>query len=299
MADFEKIEERLISGKGVLKVPVDKTKNRMSVLYLDVVREPRNKYVNKNWNPSKSKYAFLTFLRDDYVIAEASLEYGRQSFDTISDWSGQTLIALKCAYEGILTTFFNLGNALLLPSISYEDQIKDYENLRTGWEEVRIACYADTAIQARLYRLVYDTCNPDKDQQKKPPPPPPPLPKVPPGTPIGDISPPYDEDTNDDDNTVPFPTDDIPAPEPEFPECTVLQVTLKSIGDQLGEYIQTYRLYAPFEGARPSPTEQGAIEAFCAGAKPGQCLPPAAWRKIDKAVGNILSVEVLSVVAEP
>jgi len=227
VAEFEKIEERLISGRGVLKVPVNKTKNRMSVLYLDVVRPPRNAYLNKNWNPNRGRYAFLSFLRDDYVISTASMEFTREAYDTISDGSGQTLIAVKCAYEGILQTFTNLGNALLLPSISYQDLIKDYENLRTGWEEVRIQCYADTAIQARLYRLVYDTCDPTKDQQRKPPPPPPPLPRLPAGTPIGDISNGYDGG-DDDGNTVPYDYDDQPYVPPPLPPNTRLKWNLST-----------------------------------------------------------------------
>ncbi len=182
--------------------------------------------------------------------------------------------------------------------ISKVDLIKDYEYLSLHWDEVLIKCYADTALQVRFYSLIHDTCDPDKDKKKEPPPPPPPLPKVPPGEPISSISPPYDDEEGSE-NTEPFDGDEFEPGEPEYAECTVLLVMLRSIGDQLGTYDQTYRLYAPFEGARPSPTEQGAIEAFCAGAKPGQCLPPAAWRKVDKAVGNILSVEVLSVTVDP
>ncbi len=300
MAELELIVERLVSGKGVVKLPKqdEAAKIRYLILYADVARDPINRYLNYNYNPPKGRYATMTFLRNGYVIDERTLDYEKQSWDGVQDIAGQALIAVKCAYSGILQTFINLGLALALPPISVTDTIKDYESLYLSWDEIRVKCYADTAVRFRLYTKDYDTCEPDKDKQDRPLPPPPPPPKVPAGTPL-EVDPPYDEDTSDDGNTDPFEDDTIPEPPPEYPECTVLAVVLKSIGDQLGEYIQTYRLYAPFEGARPSPTEQGAIEAFCAGAKPGLCVPPAAWRKVDKAVGNILSVEVISVTPEP
>jgi len=208
MAQCEQIEERLISGTGVLRVPVAAVQNRMSILYLSVIRPPRSRYLNNNWNPPRGKYAFLTYLRNGYVIGTADMEFERQSYDGVADIAGQTLIAVKCAYEGILISFANLGTALNLNVVSVQDLIKDYENLNLAWDEVRIKCYADTAVQARLFRLVYDTCNPDKDDQRKPPPPTPPLPPVPPGTPIGSISPPYDRFTNDNNTTQPYPGDE-------------------------------------------------------------------------------------------
>jgi len=217
MADYELVEERLISGKGVLRVPDNPVKNRSAVLYLDVIREPRNKYVNLNWNPYRSRFASLVFRRDDYVIGTATMEFEQQAYDSIADISGQNLIAIKCMYEGILISFVNLAVAQGFVLTSYTDLIKDYESLSLGWEEVLIQCYADTAIQARLYRLEYDFCDPDKNKQRKPPPPPPRLPKVPPGTSIGDISRPYDDD-DDDGNTVPYEGDDTPPPPPEMPE---------------------------------------------------------------------------------
>lgn len=227
MAEYELIQERLISGKGVLKIPGDKKKLRHYILYSDVIRSPRNAYLNKNWNPDKGKYAFITFIRNEYVIAEIPIEYKRQSIDGIADIAGQTLIAVKCAYEGTLVTLANLGLSLGAPPLSYQDLIKDYENLNLTWDEIRIACYADTALQLRLYKRNYDTCNADKDDQPPPPPPPPPLPPVPPGTPIADISPPYDRTDNDDGNSTPFPGDDVPPPPPPVPEsCDICLVTI-------------------------------------------------------------------------
>lgn len=233
MADYELIEDRLISGRGVLKVGESNVKRRHSILYLDVVRLPRNPYLNNNYNPPRGKYAFLTFIREGYVVADASMEYRRQLVESVHDVAGQTLIAVKCAYDGLLTSLEVLSAALGLTVYPRTDLIKDYENLQLGWDEVRFSCYADTAIQARLYTLQYDSCTGDRDDQKKPPTPPAPLPLVPIGTPIGDISAPYDDDTSDDGNTAPYPGDEIP-PDPNEPpglDCAKYTVVVRVYTD--------------------------------------------------------------------
>jgi len=220
MAEWQLIESRLVSGKGVLKVPAINNKFRATILYADLVRPPRNRYLNKNWNPERGKYAFLTFIRNEYVINHDAMEFERQSWDGIQDISGQTLIAVKCAYDGILQTFVNLSIALAstpggvgLQPISKVDLIKDYENLANSWQEVRINCYADTAVQFRLFTLKYDSCTADRDDEKPPPPPPAPPPRIPAGTPITTISAPYDPFGNDNGNTAPFTGDGNTAPQ--------------------------------------------------------------------------------------
>lgn len=220
MAEWEIVQERLISGKGVLKVPTDAVKNRAYVLFATVVRQPKNKYLNFNWNPARSRYGNMVFLREGYVIDTLPIEFPKQVFDGVNDISGQTLIAIKCAYEGILQTFVNLGNGLAgtpggigLSVTPITDLIKDYENLRLAWDEIRLQCYADTAISLRLSRLKYDTCDEDKDKDKPPPPPPDPIEPIEPGTPI-ETDEPYDEDTSDDGNTKPFPGDEPLPPTP-------------------------------------------------------------------------------------
>lgn len=214
MAEWETIQERRISGKGVLKVPTDVVKNRAFVLFATVIREPRNRYANYNYNPPKSRYASLTFLRQGYVLDVLPMEYSTQVWDGVNDISGQTLIAVKCAYQGILQTFYNLSIALAatpggqgLTPLTITDLIKDYESLRLAWDEIRVQCYADTGISLRLDRLKYDVCEPEKDRDKPPPPPPPPIPPVPPGEPF-ENDPAYDEDTQDDNNSQPFPGDE-------------------------------------------------------------------------------------------
>lgn len=287
MADPELIQERLISGRGVLKVPSDVKKNRYTVLYLDVIRQPVNKYANLNWNPARGRYAQLVFLRKDYVIGTRAMEFPREAYDGVADIAGQTLIAVKCAYAGILQTFTNFANALSLPVISVTNLIEEYENLRLGWDEVRIICYADTAIQARLYKIPYDVCNPDYDDQQEPPPPPPPRPPVPPGTPIADISDPYEGD-NDGGDTVPFPGDDFPPP--PIPDCTVVTITI-DYQRLLDGSTSPQRLVvlgqAPVDDVYIDEVVSGGSSIFVVdrGGPPAPCSPTPITRRVDRGLG--------------
>lgn len=219
MAEYELIQQRNISGRGVLRVPTDVRKNRSFVLYASVFRTPLNPYLNLNYNPPRGRYGTLVFLRDGYVISSEPIEYKKHVFDGVNDMSGQTLLALKCAYDGMLESVYRLSvnlsftpGGIGLNAVNYTNGIADYVNLRLAWDECRLVCYADTAIQLTLYRLVYDVCNDNFDIDLAPPIPDP-IADIPPGTPIEGIDPAYD-DENDEGNTSPFPGDGPATPPP-------------------------------------------------------------------------------------
>lgn len=216
MASFEKIEERLISGKGLLRMPSSASKYRVFILYLDMVRPASSAYGNFTWNPPKGRFCNLTFRRERYIVSQDTMEFTRQSYTFVNDPAGQAMIAVKCAYQGILQSFANIATAQGLTVISVVDLIKNFENLALVWDEVLIGCVTDYAIQARLYGMKYDTCNPESDKSNKPPVPPPPLPRVPPRTPIADISDAYDGGT-DGGFTVPNPIDEPSANQEQPP----------------------------------------------------------------------------------
>ena len=283
MATLESLGERIISGKGVLKVPDVDASYRYYLMLVNVIREPKNLYQSYEWNPTKSMYARLVFRRDKYVLFDDKVEYDGQCFQYINDISGQALIAVKCAYDGILQSFVNLINGLAgtpggvgIFVEGVTDLIKDYENLDLGWDEVLFRCYSSTALQVRFYGLKYDVCDPDKDKKHRPPPPPPPLPKVPPDTPIGDISPPYEGD--DDGNTAPFDGDTSPAP-PELPgvNCQAYRITVRIFspgigGETPGQQDFTSEVYGEIEIAlRDDPTPTRAYLRHH-GATTGACL---------------------------
>lgn len=247
MAEFELIQTRNISGKGMLRLPSDSKKRRMGILYASVLRPPTSPYYNLNYSPKRSRYAYLTFLRNDYVIADGSIEYEQQSFDVVTDLTGQNLIALKCAYKGILQTFQNFAQAQNLFLESITDTIKDYEYLDLAWDEVRVTCYADTALQLQLYALPFDKCDDESDKPKRPPKPPPPPAPVPPGTPLDGLDPPYEDEENPDNFTEPYPGDDN-NPFPFGEECTQYDITLRVIPFVGDPIVLTFRMFGEVEG---------------------------------------------------
>lgn len=268
MAEWELIQDRVLSGKGVLQVPTDVRKGRLYLLFTDVIRDPSNRYLNFAWNPPRGRYGTLVFLRNKYVVSTASIDFERQCYDGINDISGQNLLAIKCAYSGILQTFFNLGNALALPSISVTNAISEYESLSLSWDEVRLVAYADTALQLRLYRIGYDVCDEATNDTLNAPITESPIEKVPPGSPFPN-SEPYDGE-NDDGNSQPFPGD-------EFDdglvggECEILTVQYQYL--VIGAGAPTVRSAALFGeiGAISVSDNQRRVEIQCRGTASGTC----------------------------
>lgn len=218
------LETRVISGKGLVKLDpssYDYKKAKIITVYATVVRRATNEYLNFAYNPPRSRYATLVYLRDGYVLKEVPMEFGYQAMDWYPEMSAQTLLAVECAYDGILTSFANLGTALGLTVTGVVDQIKDWTWTNLFFDQIKVVCYADTAIRIVVESKLYDLCTDQVGKEAEPPPPPPPSPPpVAPGTPLQDtdipLSEPYEgEDDNGD--TVPHPIDVVPEP-PEFPQ---------------------------------------------------------------------------------
>jgi len=255
MAEFTLLDTRRVSGKGVLKVPPAAFRYRYYTMFIDLLREPSNPYGSLDWNPIRALYARMAFRRDEYVLFDELIQYKKQQFTYVNDSSGQTLIAVKCAYEGILQSFVNLvtglggtpgGVGIFVTGV--ENKIEDFKTLDLGWDEVLFKCYSDTALLIRFYGTDYDRCNPDEDDRDRPPPPPPPPPPLPPGSPIGDLSPPYDPDTSDDGNTAPFEGDETS----EFPfgeSCQEYDVEILITTFASETITGTYRLFGVIDGA--------------------------------------------------
>jgi hypothetical protein len=217
------LETRVISGRGLLRLNAgsnDYKKAKIFTLYIDVIRRPRNEYLNITYNEPQSRYGVIRLYRGGYCVRTLPVETLHQAFDFYYEPSAQSLYAIECAYAGILQTFFNLGNALALPSVIITDHIKDWNHVDLMWDEAKVVCYADTGLRLSVRTKAFDLCPEQTDKEPDPPPPPPEdKPVVPPGTPLNDdsipVSPAYDEDS-DDGETVPYP-DDMP-PLPSFPQ---------------------------------------------------------------------------------
>ena len=192
MAIYQLIEERIISGLGTIRLPDEQSvlDSRVLILLCEAIRPATNRFINNEWFPPRELYARMVFRRAGVVLKSAKMEFPDQMWLDYADMGGQALIAVQCAYKGILQTFFNLGNALNLPSISIQNDIKDYTRLHPAWDEVVFNCYADCAIRASLYSLPYENCGADSGLSQTPFIPPTPPVQVPPGEPI-EVSEPY------------------------------------------------------------------------------------------------------------
>lgn len=229
---FNLIETRQISGVGTINVTsgAEPQGSRIDVLLFDLIRPATNRYRNFNWFPPRERIANVTFRNNTIVVKSAVIEYERQVIYDVADISGQTLIAVQCAYKGILQTFFNLGNALSLPSISVQNDIGAYSRLETPYNQVVVKCYADSAVAVSLFQLNYEQCGSDSGSFQSLTG----LPSPPAQTDPGDTitpSPPYDpNDANE--PYEPSPLDVIPEPEPiELPvgsQCQVLDITYRA-----------------------------------------------------------------------
>jgi hypothetical protein len=283
-ADYTQLEERIISGTGVLRFPSDKQDSRAANLYLDLIRPPSNRYINKNWNPDKGRLATLVFLRDEYVIEEREVVYPQQSFEFVPDISGQTLIAVKCAYEGLLRSYLNLVECIpvCFPT-TVDNFIKDFDSLSNFWDECRIVCYGESAFQVRLMGLSYDTCNEQSRKSRKPKPPSTPTPPpVAPDEPVV-VSPPYAGDVV----TNPYPTDDSTPPLPPTDVCGRYSFTFEygytnADGTNFRETVTRTNVYGRILGVRfqGDSSQQFFVEALhggVAGRDPGACVQPERW----------------------
>lgn len=206
--EFTQISERLVSGTGEIRIPSSNRKGRVYILYVDVIRPPRQEYKNFKWSPTQSLYARVSFLRNRYFVKEDTVTRKSQAFFFVNDIAGQTLIALKCAYQALVDNLAGIRQSLGLPPNPIIDPIEFYTNLLIQPDRLIFSCLDTTSLQLRLFQLKYDVCDPEKDDASDPPPPPPPLPELPPDQPIADISPPY-EDADLPDESNPFPGDEI------------------------------------------------------------------------------------------
>lgn len=198
----ELITTRFISGTGVLSFPESSTNSRFRYCLVDVVRKPTNEYTNRSYPIPKSRYGNILLLQQDYVLGEIPIEYPNMYISGVADITGQNLIAIKCAYEGILESIANLARALNLTVTSVVDLIKEYESLNLLWDELQFSCFADTLIKVSLYSVDYEACDTDSIRQRRFPRFPRKPDPVPPGTPS------YVDAPLDDDNfTEPFPGD--------------------------------------------------------------------------------------------
>ena len=301
MAELELIEDRIVSGRGLLRVPSSVENTRYLRLNIDVIRQVPEPFESFKWSPTRSRYCTLAFMRDGYVTQEEPVDYERRQFEFLADSPGQTLIAVKCAYKGLLETFVNLGNALNLAPFIIANNIEDYENLRLLWDEVQIVCEGSTAVQVRLFALEYDD-NCESSDEKKLPPPPSPLPRINSNESIGSISRPYDRN---DTVTRPNPLDEFEPPPTEGEQCEQYVVTFTATrppNSNLNFQRTIWGEYDP-ESARfeSNPGDNSGARFFfaCRGLTSADCGDFGDKEVNQISQGNFTSVSVVSIVPVP
>lgn len=216
--EFELVEDRIISGRGILQIPQEKIW-RYFRIFIDVFRLPEPDYRNGRWNPDRGEFAKMLWLWDDYVWKEDVIRFEKEVYDYYKDLEVAYLTnMLACSFAsvdgllrfivaqlgGIATTTGTLFATPILRELSQLNFV-----VRDG-----------AAIQVRLYGIKYDEdCPGAEDSGKVQEPPTSGFPPVPNGTPV-EVSAPYVA-PDDNGDTVPGPGDTVePNPgNPQGDEC--------------------------------------------------------------------------------
>lgn len=300
-------ETRRISGRGLFK-RTPQPKDRHFLLYTNLIREPRVNFSNSKYNPDKSEYAKITWLKGGYVLREDVVHFEYQLFQWRVDPTGYLATAIPCMYRSIMDYLDYLAPFVGAPPLVTDPTDPIYvEPLLNNFDEIRIVCRGDAALECELYELEYDWQCPEGEPTPKEPPIPPPSERNPPGTPLEDISPPYDYSTNDDENTSPSDLDEFP-PEPPPPpdDCSLWQIVYRSTlfnGQQIEQIHQfKYPYSSPVIGgtANSEATVQhsGAPAQACStlaystvvqSFSPGAFPPPAVIISIEVASETLIS----------
>lgn len=309
-----KLVERNISGRGIVRIDKDSSdvkESRIISVSTSVLRYPTNRYINNNYNPTRSRYGTMNFMREKSVLLSVPIEFDNQVLDFPPESCYQNIYALICVYDGILRSFANLGTALGLTVIQEENRIKGFRHNDSLFDEIKIVCYADTAITVSVYSVPFDLCE-DEQGNTTPTPPPAPEPpypneepgggRVPVGSPLtGDkaVSPAYDGE-DDDGDTVPFPGDEpTPVePPPEGGSCVqylvVVSYTQVSTGQrQNNGGVRVYGEYIP--QVRVSPVSPRYVEFYCRGVLFTGCQPEMGWYGVADAQTEAADPAIVSI----
>lgn len=231
--------ERVISGKGTIRIDESYNSALSVFLYADLLRDASNKSINTTWNPDKGFYAHITFCVGDYVLYALDMNFKQQVWEILNNQPAQNLLSLICAYDGILDTFVNLGE-LLSFVISRTNLITEHPYLRFVPDRIKFECFAECAIRLTLKGQSLVRCKPGDGTPTPPPNPPlPPPPEVASFIPI-EVSPPY-PDSDGDPDTIPFPTDEFP-PFADLPfgiPCAIYAVTARFTSSSGLNIVQT------------------------------------------------------------
>jgi len=204
---FTEIESRTLSGRGLLELPQE-SEWRWFRLWVNVFRLPSVDFPSSKWNPERSEYAKITYIRQEFVWKEETINYTQQTFDLpVADGASYLGSFLVCALESISTTLAAVGVAVGLPPPTPGD-IAYAEPVAYDIDSIRFVCREDVGLQVTLFGVKYDVaCTGATPNPKNNINPGTLEPSIPPGTPTT-VSSPYTP-PDDDGNTVPASIDPV------------------------------------------------------------------------------------------
>jgi hypothetical protein len=296
----ELIEERIISGRGLILIPSEWKDARRYWLYAQVLRVPEPDYRNNKFPRQKGNYANILWLEKEYVCKEESMTYALQRWDWQGDTSGQVQIDQLCIQkvdaQSLRDAVIALGGTIGLTL--YGRLVP----LTTGYDRIVFECRDGCALSVQLWGQEYDKCS---DRDFTPTPTPEPEPEE--GEPFpNDI--PFDgqdgrpavtqayDGENDGGDTVPYDRDEEQEIPPEIPQCTLLNLTISYTRELDGVTTRqsfNFRAYAPLGEIEVREVGGGlsSLFLFSAGSvpqggapSPSQCITPGFYR-INRGVG--------------
>lgn len=206
---FEQIEDRLISGLGIIEIPQEDTW-RYFRLWVNLVRFPDPDYLNNKWNPSRGEYAKVAWMWSDWVWKEDVIRYPKSVFDYPVKESASFLAPyLVCSNQALGNLTAAIAVAVGLPPPVPGDPLY-VEPVKFELTRIQFSCREESAFQLILEGLKEDVGCPGAIPNPKRDLPPIPLPVVPTNSAI-EVSPPYNF-PDDDGNTVPYTGDPVPPP---------------------------------------------------------------------------------------
>ena len=225
--------ERLVSGKGIIQIPIAYASAKNIYLFTRVVREVKTPSRNFTFNPDKSFYAHVCFCIDDYVLQTYDINFIEQAFHIYDGMFAQLLVSLKCVSSQISIPSPIVGH-------SYNSFICN---------KIRFECFGTSALILTLKGEELGFCDENDLSPNAPPNPPPKTPLVPPTEGL-QVSPPYPDDPNGND-TAPSPLDDIETPEfPTGEPCEIITLRWRQVDGAGAEQNVDREVFGVVEGQR-------------------------------------------------
>lgn len=184
------IEKRIISGKGILKVPPDK-KYRAFWVHTQLLRDPNVNFSSSKFNPDKSEYSKVCVLRDGRVIDEFAVTYELTTKFYGGEPTAYIASFLVCALAEIRTYLDYICIVNGKPPLPTDPTRRLYcEPILAFPDTLNFSCRDSSLLQISLWGIELDIDCTDSTPTPKLPPIEPKIPKISSGI-SAEVSSPY------------------------------------------------------------------------------------------------------------